>query len=225
LRNVLFDLDGTLTDPFVGITRCLAHAVEQLGIEAPPALEMAAHIGPPIRQSIATLLGDRSSDENVTLALTHYRERYRSIGMFENEPYAGVEQMLHDLRAMGVRLFVATSKPHVIARPILEHFTLAPYFADVFGSELSGENEDKGDLLRHALARAALDPRDTAMVGDRRFDMSAARALRVMAIGVTYGYGSERELREAGAEALCDSPSGVADYFRSMPNTITDESR
>jgi phosphoglycolate phosphatase len=214
LRNILFDLDGTLTDPFLGITRCLAHAVERLGVRAPPAHEMARHIGPPIRESIAALLGEHSSEDNVALALSHYRERYRSVGMFENEPYAGVKQMLHDLREMDVRLYVATSKPHVFARPILHHFALGHYFTTVFGSELSGQNEDKRELLREALAQALLDPNETAMVGDRSYDMHAGRAHRLLTIGVTYGYGTEAELTEAGAEVLCDSPASVVDCLR-----------
>jgi phosphoglycolate phosphatase len=116
LKNVLFDLDGTLTDPFVGITRCLAHAIELLGVVAPPSREMMPHIGPPIRETIASLLGDRSSQENVTLTLSRYRERYRTVGMYENEVYPDIEEMLDRLTRNGMKLFVATSKLRIFAR-------------------------------------------------------------------------------------------------------------
>jgi phosphoglycolate phosphatase len=174
---------------------------------------MAPHIGPPIRESISTLLGPRATEESVALALSHYRERYRSVGMYENEVYPGIVQMLDRLSQKGVRLFVATSKPHVFARPILEHFSLAPYFTGIFGSELSGQNDDKSDLLRHLLAATRLDPRETAMVGDRHYDVTASRAHGVRPVGVTYGYGSRDELVDAGAEVLCDSPLEVAELF------------
>lgn len=213
MKNILFDLDGTLTDPFVGITRCLAHAVELSGVVPPPALEMAPHIGPPIRDSIAALLGDRATEGSVALALSHYRERYRTVGMFENAVYPGIGEMLERLSDQGMRLFVATSKPHVFARPILEHFSLAEYFTGIFGSELSGQNDDKSDLLQHLLAETAIDPGETAMVGDRSYDVVAALAHGVLPIGVTYGYGSKAELVDAGARMLCDSPREVADFL------------
>lgn len=213
MKNVLFDLDGTLTDPFVGITRCLAHAMDLMGVAAPSAREMAPHIGPPIRESISTLLGRHSTEENVTSALAHYRERYRTVGMYENEVYPGINEMLDRLSSNAVKLFVATSKPHVFARPILEHFSLARYFTGIFGSELSGQNDDKGELVRHLLAEAGLDPRETAIVGDRRYDVVAGRAHGILPIGVTYGYGSRTELIDAGAEALYDSAFEVAEYL------------
>jgi phosphoglycolate phosphatase len=216
LKNVLFDLDGTLTDPLVGITRCLAHAVGLLGVVPPPAREMAPHIGPPIRETIASLLGDRSSDENVSLALSHYRDRYQSVGMYENEPYSGIKEMLDRLSSTGMNLFVATSKPHVFARPILEHFALAGYFTRIFGSELSGQNDDKGALLQHLLTDTGIDPRDTVMVGDRHYDVVAALAQKILPIGVTYGYGSRAELVAAGAAALCDSPPEVAEFLSTV---------
>ena len=117
---------------------------------------------------------------------------------------------------MGMNLFVATSKPHVFARPILEHFSLARYFTRIFGSELAGQNENKGDLLRHLLADTGIDPRDTVMVGDRHYDVVAARAHQILPIGVTYGYGSKEELLGAGAAALCDSPLQVAEFLSAL---------
>jgi len=216
VKNVLFDLDGTLTNPFVGITRCLAHAIGLLGVVAPPAREMSPHIGPPIRETIAALLGDRSSAENISLALSHYRDRYQSVGMYENEPYPGIKEMLERLSSKGMTLFVATSKPHVFARPILEHFSLAGYFARIFGSELSGQNDDKGELLQYLLTETGIDPRDTVMVGDRQYDVIAARAHQVLPMGVTYGYGSKAELVAAGAEVLCDSPLEVAEFISAL---------
>ena len=138
--------------------------------------------------------------------------------MFENEPYPGIIEMLERLSSKGMNLFVATSKPHVFARPILDHFSLAGYFTRIFGSELSGQNENKGNLLQHLLADTGIEPRETVMVGDRHYDVVAARAHQILPIGVTYGYGSKEELLSAGAEMLCASPLEVAEFLSADEN-------
>lgn len=206
---LLFDLDGTLTDPREGITKCIAHALERMGREAPPPEELTFAIGPPLRASLARLIGTDDRDE-VERAIGHYRERFAGTGLYENAPYAGIDAALAALRAAGHRLFVATSKPRVYAERIVGHFALDAHFEAVHGCELDGTREDKRDLLAHLLPRHGLAPRATAMIGDRGVDMRAARHHGALALGVTWGYGSREELREAGAHALCDSPGELA---------------
>ena len=207
--NLLFDLDGTLTDPALGITRCYRHALAALGREAPPTDALLRLIGPPLRQNFRALLG---TDDPVLVerAVALYRERYAHTGLFENEAYPGVEAMLADLRAAGFRLFVATSKLARFVAPILERFRLAEHFAGVHGTALDGSLDDKSDLLAHLLASERLDPAATLMIGDREHDVFAARRNRVGALGVTYGYGARAELAAAGADFICDTPAEVA---------------
>ena len=206
---LLFDLDGTLTDPREGITKCIAHALERMGREAPPPEALTFAIGPPLRASLARLLRTDDRDE-VERAIGHYRERFAGTGLYENAPYAGIDAALAALRAAGHRLFVATSKPRVYAERIVRHFALDAHFEAVHGCELDGTREDKRDLLAHLLPHHGLASPRTVMIGDRGVDMRAARHHGAFALGVTWGYGSREELREAGAHALCDSPGELA---------------
>jgi phosphoglycolate phosphatase len=201
--NLLFDLDGTLTDAGAGITRCIQHALEGMGATAPTAADLRWCVGPPLQRSFAELL--RTDDlARIDRAIALYRERFVPIGMFENEVYPGVADGLRRLRAAGHALWIVTSKPHEFARKILGHFGLRDAFAEVYGSELSGLHADKADLLRHVLSveRFAEPP---WMIGDRRHDVEAAHANGLRAVGVTWGYGSADELRAAGADVLVES--------------------
>jgi phosphoglycolate phosphatase len=199
--DILFDLDGTLTDPVLGITRCIQHALAGLGRAAPDLDSLRRCVGPPLQDSFAELL---ESEDEILLgeAIRLYRERFKPVGMFENSVYPDVPEGLATLRAQGHRLWVATSKPHVFAREIVEHFGLAGFFERVHGSELSGVNVDKGDLIRHVLAEEAISPEQAWMVGDRMHDVIGARRNGVEAIGVLWGYGSEEELRAAAPRRI-----------------------
>jgi phosphoglycolate phosphatase len=208
IASVLFDLDGTLTDPFEGIAASIRHAVACMSAPAPGDDELRRAIGPPLRHAFRTLLGT-DDPARIELALRHYRERYSTTGLFENRIYPGTIEMLADLNTAGCRLFVATSKPAVFARQIVEHFGLSPYFVRVYGSELDGQRDNKVDLLRFLLDSEHLDEAHTAMVGDRSHDMIAAKAYGLYAIGVTWGYGPPAELQQAGADVLCDAPADV----------------
>lgn len=194
--DILFDLDGTLTDPGVGITRCIQHALVGLGRTAPDLGALRHCVGPPLQDSFAELL-ETEDEALLAEAIRLYRERFKPIGMFENSVYPDVPQGLQILRSRGHRLWVATSKPYVFAREIVRHFGLDGYFERVHGSELSGINVDKGDLIRHVLAEEGIAPERAWMVGDRRHDVIGARRNGVEAIGVLWGYGSEEELRAA----------------------------
>jgi phosphoglycolate phosphatase len=201
--HVLLDLDGTLVDPKAGLIGSVQYALRRLGAPIPPADELTWVIGPPLRRSFPRLLG---SDALTEEALAHYREHYRSGAMFEATVYDGIVDALDRLSAAGCRLIVATSKPHVFARPILERLGLARHFAAVHGPELDGANDHKADLIAHIIVREGIDPAPAVMIGDRQFDMVAAARNGIAAIGATWGYGSAEELRTAGAVALCDRP-------------------
>ena len=200
MRTIYIDLDGTLTDPKPGITGSIQHALKKLGKAVPSQDELTWCIGPPLHASLRALTG---TDALADQALLLYRERFSEVGLFENTPYPGIHDTLAAIAATGARLFVATSKPAVYATRIVEHFGLKPYFERVFGSELDGTRADKRDLLRYALEEAKVDPASAIMIGDRSHDVVGARTNGMTAIGVLYGYGSEAELRDAGAHHIC----------------------
>jgi phosphoglycolate phosphatase len=203
IREVYFDLDGTLTDPKIGITRSIRYALTKLDCAAPAEDELTWCIGPLLRASFRSMLG---SDDLADRAVTLYRERFGDIGIYENSVYPGVVAILSSLRASGRRLFVATSKPVVYASRIVEHFDMSRYFERVFGAELDGTRADKTELLDYALKASNVDRQHATMIGDRSHDMIGARNNGMTAIGVLYGYGSEAELIEAGAHEICASP-------------------
>jgi phosphoglycolate phosphatase len=210
MDNIYFDLDGTLTDPKPGITRSIQYALKKLDREAPSEDELTWCIGPPLRASFATLLGDDSLADR---ALALYRERFADIGLYENAVYPDIEHVLAELARPGRRLFVATSKPAVYAKRIVEHFGLARHFETVFGSELDGTRVHKDELLAYAIAIARTDPAQSIMIGDRSHDVVGAKKNGMNAIGVAYGYGSPEELIEAGASHVCDTPRAILDHI------------
>ena len=214
MKALLFDLDGTLTDPREGITRSIAHALERMGVEPPPLDALTCAIGPPLRGSLGRLLANEDV-ARIEQALAHYRERFADVGLFENAPYPGIDAALQALGG-DARLFVATSKPQVYAERIVRHFGLHVHFVAVHGCELDGTREDKRDLLAHLLAVHGLAPDDAVMIGDRGADMRAGRHHGMRTLGVRWGYGSDEELREAGAHALCDAPAALASALRAL---------
>ena len=207
-RAVFFDLDGTLTDPKPGITQCIAHALTGLGRTPPDLEDLRWCIGPPLRGSFARLL-ETDDDTVLQRAIALYRERFGDVGLFENALYPGIPEAVAAVRAAGFATYVATSKAHVYATRIVAHFGLAPLFERVYGAELDGTRVDKGDLIGHALAEERLDPARVVMIGDREHDLIGARRCGVRAIGVTYGYGSEAELRAQSPEALAHAPHAI----------------
>ncbi len=213
MTTVCIDLDGTLTDPQVGITRCIQHALEQLGRDAPEPQDLTWCIGPPLQESFQKLLGNA---EDANRALSFYRERFTKIGLYENELYDGIPSALTEMVSAGDQLFVATRKPTIFAERIIQHFGLAQYFETVFGSELDGTRADKTELLAWIIEQRALRPSDTSMIGDRRHDIIGARNNSLRSIGVLYGYGSREELTEAGADTLCAQPTELAALIARM---------
>ena len=208
IKNVLFDLDGTLTDPAEGITNALMHAQRRLGMPVSSREELFVFIGPPLIETFMSEWGLTRAEADE--ALLYYREYFGTKGLFENVPYPGIGACLADLQAAGLRLFVATSKPEPLSVRILEHFDLLPYFEAVAGSTMDERRTKKGEVIAYALETYHLDPAETIMVGDRKHDVIGARENGLPCIGVLYGYGSRAELMEAGAAALAEDLSQLS---------------
>ena len=206
--HLIFDLDGTLTDPREGILRCFQYALTRLGADVPDEAALERHIGPPLRDTLRELLPGREPE--VERAVEIYRERFAPIGMFENRVYAGIPELLESLVDAGRTLHLCTSKAHPFARRILEHFGLDRFFASIHGSELDGTRNDKRELLAHLRDREALASASCLMLGDRRFDVEAATQCGVASVGVLWGYGSRSELEAAGATWLAESPQDLS---------------
>jgi len=198
--DVLLDLDGTLVDPRDGITGCVQYALRGMGREAPPLADLAWCVGPPLRKSFARFFDD---DADIERALDLYRERFSGAGVAEAAPYPETAPALDMLRAAGHRLFVATSKPEVYARVILDRLDLTPRFVAVAGASLDTSRDTKAAVIGHLLDTAGVDPARAVMVGDRAQDAVGARAHGIPCIGVLHGYGSAEELTEAGVVGLC----------------------
>lgn len=201
--TLLFDLDGTITDPKPGIVASFRHALAALGLKAPSPDGLDWIIGPPLRMSFPEA---GVPAHQVEAALGHYRTFYAAGAMFEAPVYPGMTEALDAFAAAGFRLIVATSKAHVFARPILAHFGLSNRFVAIHGAELDGRHDDKGDLIAHILETEGGEPASTVMIGDRKFDVLAAKRHGIRTIGVLWGYGGEAELRQAGADILCERP-------------------
>lgn len=203
-KNVLFDLDGTLTDPGEGITASVAYALNKLGITPPPREELYKFIGPPLGESFMKYYS--LSEDEARVAIEYYREYFKPRGMLENKVYPDIPKLLKALRAQGLRLIVATSKPEVFAVTILEHFGLAEHFDLIAGSDLSGTRILKADVIRDALCRCGITALDECiMIGDRLHDVEGAAEVGIDSVGVLWGYGSHRELTEAGAVYIAES--------------------
>ena len=221
VRAIVFDLDGTLTDPEKGITRCLQHALVALGRPAPPLEHLRRYIGPPLRGTFVDLL---ATDKRAVIeaAIGHYRERFSAVGLYENEVYPDVPTGLAALREAGHRLWVVTSKPGAYACRIVEHFGLAKLFQRVYGSELSGQYADKIELIAHVLKSEQLDPANACMIGDRAEDILGGRANGTGTVGVLWGYGSEDELTKAQPDIIVDSMATLSAYAEAARGAAAD---
>ena len=208
ITTVFFDLDGTLTDSRPGILSGMAHALTALGIPTAADAVPQDVIGPPLYDSFRGIYGldHETAREGVRL----YREYYSAGGLFENEVYRGIPEMLRRLSEAGLSLALATGKPHEYARRIVHHFGLAPSLTAVFGAEFDGTRGDKAELLSYAAATLSLSPSECLMVGDRRYDIEGALAVGMTPIGVLWGYGDRAELETAGCRHFADDPEDVA---------------
>jgi phosphoglycolate phosphatase len=203
--HLLFDLDGTIHDSQSGIVASLNHALEQLGRRAYPVEELVGYIGPPLQETMRTLLGEEGA-EDVDRGIELYRTRYASHGLYDGNLYDGVAELLARLDDADHTLYVATSKSRLYAEPIIEHLGLRAHFRAIYGSEHDGTRSDKGELIAHILSEEGIDKEACVMIGDRSHDMRGATANKVKGIGVLWGYGSRAELLDSGCAHLCAAP-------------------
>ena len=206
--SVLFDLDGTLTNPRVAITSSMAHALAEVGAPVPPIEDLVACIGPPLRQNFGRLLGPERA-HLVERAAEIYLRRYAIEGVRETTEYRGIDAMLHRIRHAGPRVYLATTKFVDHAEQVLIAFSLRNHFEGVFGARQDGSMGDKRELLKHILEKTGIDPARSVMIGDREHDIVGGKANGIFTIGVTYGFGSREELEKAGADAICESPEEI----------------
>lgn len=203
-KYILFDLDGTLTNPALGITNSVMYALKKFGIEVKVRTDLYKFIGPPLTYSFKEYYG--FTDEQTLMALSYYRERFSAGGLFENEIYAGMAELLSELRGSGRHLILATSKPEEFAVKILEHFSILEYFTFVAGNTLNETRPEKRDVIKHIMKNIpSLTPDNAIMVGDRKYDVLGAAEFNLPCIGVLYGYGGRDELESAGAVQLAES--------------------
>lgn len=199
-KNVLFDLDGTLTGPGLGITNSVKYALSKFGIEVGDRSELYKFIGPPLTDSFAEFYGMNSED--TSKAIEYYREYFKNTGIVENEVYIGIPELLENMKLRGQKVILATSKPEEFAKRILEHFDLMKYFDFVAGATMDGTRSEKADVIRYALDMTNIDVNESIMVGDRKHDILGASANDLDAIGVLFGYGTKDELEKAGAKYI-----------------------
>ena len=212
-KLILFDLDGTLTDSGPGIIRCVQYALEKMGRPVPAPEELVCFVGPPLLEQFMDFAG--FNREEAARALEYYRERYGKTGIFENELYPGIREMLEHLSRRGLRLGVASSKPEYYVKQILEHFRLLQYLDPVAGSELAGRRTDKSEVIGEALRRAGFEAlrRQVVMCGDRCYDVQGAAGWGLQFVGVSYGYGTREELLGAGAENIAGTAAELEEML------------
>lgn len=212
--TVLFDLDGTLTDPFEGISNSIIYALKKFGIAAPDKPLLKKFIGPPLTESFSEYCGLNHSD--ALYAVDYYREYFSVAGIFENKPYEGVCELLSGLKERGYTAIVATSKPEQFAKAIVQHFGLEQYFKEICGATMDQSRTQKADVIAYALKKCEIKEKDkkrAVMVGDRKHDIIGAKTNGLSSIGVLYGYGSKEELLEAGANYIANSPVDILHYI------------
>lgn len=211
-QYIFFDLDGTLTDSQEGITKSVAYALRHFGIEVEDLTTLNVFIGPPLLDSFMKYFDFTETDARKAIDI--YREYFSVTGKFENRVYEGIPQLLQRLKKAGKKLVVATSKPEVFARQIMEHFDLAEYFEETYGADLEGNRANKDQVLAYALkAQNVTDLSRAVMVGDREHDVLGAKKCGLETIGVLYGFGDLTELEESGAVAVAETPEQVGNLI------------
>ncbi|MNM68756.1 5'-nucleotidase [compost metagenome] len=212
-KYILFDLDGTITDSGVGIINSIVYALKKYGIEVEDKSQLNKFVGPPLSDSFEKYYG--FSKEKAIEAVDYYREYYRDKGLFENLIYDGFEDLVKALKGNNKELVVATSKPEIFAKQILEHFNLSKYFTYIAGSTLDGTRAKKGDVIRHALESCDIkDLSQVIMIGDREHDVIGAKQVGIKSIGVLYGYGDREELEGAGADFIAENVMDILDVLK-----------
>lgn len=212
-QYILFDLDGTLTDPGIGITNSVMYALKKFGIEVENRATLYKFIGPPLMDSFEQYYG--FSKEDSERALQYYREYFKPHGLYENEVYDGTKEMLEELKRQGKKVLLATSKPEEFAKEILRHFDLIQYFDFVGGASMDESRNKKGDVIAYVLENCGITDLSSAiMVGDREHDVLGAKENGLECIGVLFGYGDREELSAAGAAYIVASPAEILEVVQ-----------
>ena len=210
-KYLLFDLDGTLTDPAIGITNSVMYSLRKFGIDVADRTSLYKFIGPPLKSSFEKFFN--FSSEKSELAVEYYREYFKVKGLYENEVYDGITDLLAQLKESGKSLIVATSKPEPFALEILRHFKLRDYFDFVAGATMDETRNKKADVIKYALDSCGIsDPSDAIMIGDREHDIMGAVKNGLDSIGVLFGYGNFDELKNAGATFIAEKPLDILKY-------------
>ena len=204
MDNFLFDLDGTLTDPSLGITKSVAYALRSYKIEVKNLSTLNTFIGPPLTDSFIKYYG--FSKEEAVKAMWKYREYFSEKGLFENTLYPHVEEMLISLKEKGKKLLIATSKPEIYTIEILKHFGIYKYFDFVAGNTLEEDRATKEAVIAYAIKETGIDPKKSVMIGDRKFDIVAGKGFGMKTVGAKFGFPEEDELEKAGADYIADTP-------------------
>ncbi|HEM4698003.1 TPA: HAD family hydrolase [Streptococcus suis] len=202
-QTILFDLDGTLTDSGQGILNSVAYILEKMGIEEPDTANLNRFIGPPLYESFSRFY--QLNPEDTQSAVDTFRVYFKEKGMFENQLYPGIIPLLEELRTAGKTLVIATSKPEIFAKQILEHFGIAHYFDIIAGASLDSSRISKADVIGYAINQLEAFPKHAVMIGDREHDIEGARMHQLPAIGVLYGYGNKQEFEKAGATMIVET--------------------
>ncbi|MGI5899989.1 MAG: HAD family hydrolase [Christensenellales bacterium] len=211
-KYILFDLDGTITDSGIGITKSVLYALDFFGVPVGSLDELRPFIGPPLKDSFMELYG--FSEEKAAQAIAKYREYFSVTGLYENELYPGIPELLKELKAAGKKVLLSTSKAEIFTNRIIKHFGIAQFFDFVAGSELDGRRTDKAEIIAHALSGAKIaDPSLAVMIGDRKHDIIGAKKHGMDSIGVLYGYGSLEELKAAGADETAATVAELSDLL------------
>ena len=200
--TILFDLDGTLSNPAQGIVNALVYALQKSSIPEINQEDLLKFIGPPLAESFKTFCG--FNDEQTEQAIINYREYFSKNGLFENQLYAGIPELLHTLKESGKQLVVATSKPEFYAKQIIDYFSISEYFDFIAGATMDGSRSKKSDVIAYAIEAHCITKENTVMIGDRAFDVIGAKENGLPSIGVLYGFGNQKELEEAGATWIVD---------------------
>lgn len=214
MKNILFDLDGTIINSEEGIIKCIRYVLDFWGMEQPPQKELLCFIGPPLKEQFQKKFG--FDTEKALQSVTKYRERFDREGVFECELYSGIQELVMQLHQKGYRLAVASSKPQAACVRIIEYFHLEPYFDGIFGSTLDGKISTKKQVLENLFETMDIHREDTILIGDTKYDVIGAKEAGISCIGVTYGFGTKEELQEYGAIEVLTTPEEVGKYLETI---------
>ncbi len=215
MEHLFFDLDGTLTNPQEGITRCIEHALIKLDHNSNSKQSRVQYIGMPLRAIFSDLLKTNDT-KTIEIACTYYRDRFATIGLYENIIYPQIPEALSALNTLNYKLWLVTAKPTVFARQILKHFNLDIYFEGVYGSNLDGTLTDKQDIIACILKKESICPNEAIMIGDRDIDILGARANKLISMAVTWGFATEEELNIASPTFIANTPMEIVSQIQSI---------